>query len=633
MAKSVAKPQAATVPPKKNNVKTNAPVATTIVDEAPESAVWGKVLLFSLIAVFVVMTVMSFSYGISGDEIDMNEYGKATLKFFTSGFDYNNTILNVPKEYNRDGMMIYYGVLFDLICAIVNKFSPLGEFTTRHILNAWAGFLAIYFAVKICIRCFGRQAAVLCTWLMFLAPFFLGHAMNNPKDIPFATAYIGAVWCIILFFDHLPKPKVKYYVYAILAIAAAINIRVAGILLIPYLYVFAALYYVVKRFFHGGEIQLKQWVLPLVIVSVIGYLAGSLFWPYGLQNPVSNPFTALDQMKSFPVTIGQLWEGTKVGSAELPGTYLIKSFIITNSYALLAGIVLMILFLWAARRSRQAAVIYFILFAGIFPVLYIMYSKANVYHLWRHVLFIFPPLAICSAGGWYFFSNWLQTRKFIYGMAIAGVLLLEPLAFIAMTFPNTICYFNAFVGGVKGAYTNYEVDYYYNSMKQDADYFKKHILPTIKPADTVIIGSNAAHILIQYFKEYKNVKILYVRYPERDQKPWDYSIFHIALVPEEEIRAKTWYPPTTLFKAEVDGCVLSALAKRPSYDDLKGFDALQRNQADSAMNYFTSYTKADPNNIEMLDYMSRVAHAMHRDDLAQQYTNKINELMAGAKWE
>ncbi len=620
MAKSVNKPSDTTIPA--------SPAAFEASNQ--NEKLWGNILLASLAVILILMTVMSFSYGLSGDEVDMNEYGKAILKYFTS-FGSDQMVLNMPAEYNRDGVMQYYGGFFDLICAIVNKVSPLGEYTTRHVLNAWAGFLAILFATKIAGRSFNKQAGVFCAWLMFAAPFFLGHAMNNPKDVPFATAYIAAIYFIIKLFENLPKPSVKNYVLAILGIGITIDVRVGGILLIPYLFVFSIIIYVVKQWFQGGKVELKAWIKPLAIVAVLGYLAGSLFWPYGQKNPISNPLNALHEMSNFKVTIAQLFEGQKMPSNELPGNFLTKSFIMTNSYVLLIGLLLMAVFMLSIRKHRNAATIYFVIFTGVFPIFYIIYSKANVYHGWRHVMFAFPSLAIAATGGWYCLSEFLAKKNFKFGMAIAAVLLLEPLSFIATSFPNTICYFNTFAGGVKGAYTNYEMDYYYNSVKQDVEYFKKNELPKLKPTDTVVIASNCAHLLLQYFKENKNVQIYYVRYPERNQKKWDYSIFHIALIPEDEIKARTWIPKSTLFTAQVDGCALSSLAKRPSFDDMKGFDALKENKVDSALGYFTNYLKTDPNNIEMLNLMANIYHQMHRDDMAQQYAGQMKKLLEVAE--
>ena len=592
-----------------------------------DNPLWQKILPVSLAVIFILMTVMSFSYGLSGDEVDMNEYGKAILKYFTTlGSD--QTVFNMPKEYNRDGVIQYYGGFFDLICAIVNKVSPLGEYATRHVLNAWAGFVAILFAARIAARSFSQQTGVFCAWLMFLAPFFLGHAMNNPKDIPFAAAYIAAVYYTIRLFESLPKPSVKQYIFVIAAIGITIAIRVGGILLIPYLVVFAGITYIVKQWFQNEKVALKTWVKPLLIVSVCGYLAGSIFWPYGQKNPISNPLTALHEMSNFKISLAQLWEGSKVASNELPANFLTKSFLISNSYVLIIGLLLMAVFVFKLRKQPMASSIYFVLFTGIFPIAYIIYSKANVYHSWRHIMFAFPSLAIAAAGGWYCLSQLLEQRKFKYGMAIAGILLLEPLAFIVSSFPNTVCYYNTFAGGVKGAYTNYEMDYYYNSLKQDANWFIQNELPKYKPTDTITVATNAAHRLAIYLKDYKNVKVDYVRFRERNQKPWDYSIFHIALVPDDEIKARTWLSKNTLFTAQVSDCPLSAVTKRSSTDDLKGFALLQQNKVDSALAYLNAYMATDPNNIEMLSMMGNIYHQIHRDDLAQKYSAQINKLMA-----
>ncbi|MBC7553178.1 MAG: glycosyltransferase family 39 protein [Taibaiella sp.] len=595
-----------------------------------ENKIWSKVLVASLVVIVILMTVMSFSYGLSGDEVDMNEYGKAILKYFTTlGGD--QTVFNMPQEFNRDGVIQYYGGFFDIVCAIANKVSPLGQYATRHMLNAWAGFLAIFFAARIAGMAFSKQAAVLCAWLMFLSPFFLGHAMNNPKDIPFATAYIASIYCIINLFRHLPKPRIKDYVYAILSIGITIDVRVGGILLIPYLFVFAAIVFVIRQCFQGQATAPKDWIKPLAIVAVLGYLAGSLFWPYGQKNPISNPLTALHEMSNFKVSILQLFEGTKVPSSELPANYLIKSFIITNSYVLLAGLILMAFFLWGARKRPMAAVIYFVVFTGLFPIFYIIYSKANVYHSWRHVMFAFPSLAIAAAGGWHYFTVYLAQKNFKYGIAVAGLLLIEPVLFIAGTFPNTVCYYNGFAGGVEGAYSNYEMDYYYNSVKQDAEWLKTNVIAKMKPTDTLVIGCNAAHLLSKYLTEYKNVRVDYVRFRERNQKQWDYSVFHIALIPEDEIKARTWLSVNTVFKAEVKGCPLSAVSKRSSYNDLKGFDALKENKVDSALGYFNNYLKTDADNIEMLSLMGNIYHQLKRDDIAGQYSARINKLMPAAE--
>src|SRR5690606_7762202 len=120
------------------------------------------------------------------------------------------------------------------------------------------------------------------------------------------------IYFILRFFEHLPKPKIPDYIGVIAAIGIAINVRVAGILLIPYLGVYAAFIYISKMLSGKEKPDLKAWIKPLLIVAVLGYFAGSLFWPYGQLNPLTNPLDALSQMSNFKVSLGQIWEGEKI---------------------------------------------------------------------------------------------------------------------------------------------------------------------------------------------------------------------------------------------------------------------------------------------------------------------------------
>lgn len=73
-------------------------------------------------------------------------------------------------------------------------------------------------------------------------------------------------------------------------------------------------------------------------------------------------------------------------------------------------------------------------------------------------------------------------------------------------------------------------------------------LPKYKNTDTIIVLSNAVHLLTKYFPEPNNVKFDYIRYSERNSKMWDYVIFHIALIPSEDIKAMHGYQPQQCIK-------------------------------------------------------------------------------------
>lgn len=599
----------------------------TVVTELPNKELWAKAFTVSLTLMFVLMAVMSFWYGLSGDEVDMNEYGKAILKYFTT-FGADDTVFHMPKEIDRDGVILYYGGFFDLICAVFNKFSPFGEYETRHILNALTGFVAILFSGRIVAMLSDKRVATLTIWLMFLSPFFLGHAMNNPKDIPLAAAYIMAIYFIIRFFERYPNVNWKDYLWVILSIGITINVRVAGILLIPYLFVYVGFLYLAKTAFAKESIQFKTYLKPLAIIAVLGYLAGSLFWPYGQKGPISNPLTALKVMSDFKVNLGQIWEGEKMYSGYLPQSYLIKSFFITNSYAVIIGILCFLFFIRMTFKSDKRHIIWFVAFTALFPLFYIIYKKSNVYHAWRHVLFIFPSLMVMCGLGWHYLNKFISKswKPTAVGFGLAVVLLIEPLIFIIPTFPNTVTYYNGFVGGTAGAYGNYEVDYYYNSVKQCTDYFIEHELPNIDPDKEVWIWSNASHLTAKYLTDYKNVKVAYMRYGEHLMKDWDYAIFHIALIPLPLIQDGTWLPKDALFVATVKDKPLCVLLKRKSSEDVKGYTALKEGNLGAAVSHFNNFLKEDPENISVMTTLARIYMEKQNIDSAYYYADKAYKI-------
>lgn len=567
------------------------------------------------------MTIMSFWYGISGDEVDMQRYGDAILNYFKT-FGADKTALAPPKEIDRDGVLQYYGGFFDLIASLINKISPLDVFTTRHILNAWAGFLAIFFAAKISVRINGYRMAIITIWLMFFAPFFLGHAMNNPKDIPFATAYIAAIYCFLNFYDKLPNVTWKNYIWPIVAIAITIDIRVAGLLIIPYMFVWLAADYLLNK---ENRPQLKKKGFSLIIIAVIGYLGASLFWPYALQNPISNPLTALSELSHFKMQLAQLYDGERIMSGDLPSSYLIHNFFITNSYILLFGLLISPVFILSRlNQKKEFSWITFILFTGIFPLAYIIYSKSNVYHAWRHVLFIFPSLAIVAAYGLNGIWRWAGKEgamKYVV-MALIAVGLLEPAIFIIRTFPNTITYYNIFAGGTKEAYYNYETDYYYNSLKGVTDWFIKHELPLHADKDSIVIGTNAAHLAEQYFSKYPKIKVKYVRFYERSMSDWDYGIFHRALIPAPQIQNGSWVGKSTIYEEKVFDLPLATLVKRPSHLDYEGYEALKNQNVEKAFQDFVEYRKINNDNEMVNGILSLLYLSTGQIDSAQALMNE-----------
>src|SRR5215831_3875780 len=108
---------------------------------------WDKLVL-APIALSVLLVLLTFrSYGVTWDEDCQNWYGNLVLTHYlwligaSSPPDWQ-ALFKYADMYN-------YGALFDLIAAIVNKFSPLGTFETRHLLNGFVGILGLVGCCKL----------------------------------------------------------------------------------------------------------------------------------------------------------------------------------------------------------------------------------------------------------------------------------------------------------------------------------------------------------------------------------------------------------------------------------------------------------------------------------------------------
>ncbi len=522
----------------------------------------------SILLITIVMAAMSFGHGITGDDIVVNEYGKAIIRYIVS-FGADDYVFKIPKAIDRDLIIQNYGGLFSVICALFNKISPFAEYTTIHFFNALSGALATYFAGKVAQRYFGQGAAIVTMWLMFLAPFWLGNAMNNPKDTPFAALFFAAIYyilvaietdgtafatrkiaginlkliahaatiiasiCMLVYIksvngylpelqegmDQYQKNKMilenvdatiikglfyiclipiafyhftvtrKQFLLPILFIAFAINVRVGGILLIPYFVAYMVGNNIWRKYFNGEKVSFVDNIIHVIGASILAYILASFFWPYSYQNPMYNPLDALSELTHIRVGLNQIFDGTKMMSgvsdpetgvlvSNFPKSYLIKCIGYTSPWVILVGFCAALpiaMLLHKKKTDYKFVIVLFMLFATLFPIVYIIYKKSNVYHLWRHTLFIFPSMMVLVGYAYHTVATAFNSKAVKYGViALVALLSLEPLYFIVKTYPNTMSYFNSMVGGVKGAYANYEVDFYFNIVKETTDWFKKN---------------------------------------------------------------------------------------------------------------------------------------------------------------
>jgi hypothetical protein len=560
--------------------------------------------IFMAVALFIgiAMLWVSKDYGITGDENYHRVYGHHVMDFyFTLGKDDTAT-----KQYgNIDTLMRFYGGFYDGTAAVLATkiFKNSDEWRVRHGWNSFLGWLAMVFTGLVVVEIAGWQAGVIALILIACSPRFLGESMNNPKDIPLAMGYMLAYFFMVRFWKNIQHPNWRFAIGLGLSIGVAMGIRIGGLLLIPYFLLFYSLYFL-QRYSLGELLTaagFKRLVVPSfkwVLVAVpLAYFSSLLFWPFGLIKPFTNPLITLEYMSKFPVNIRILFEGKYLGSTEVPWYYIPKWFLISTPIVILIGFAASFAAIPYYRQAGKILFVGFLYFTLVFPIAYVIYKKSALYDTMRHFFFVYPSIVMLAAIAIDYFINKLsnKTGKWIC-IGFTLLLLLLPIRHILSNHPNQYVYFNEIVGGMKGGYGNYELDYYMNSVKQCADWIKQQNYRGTRDKKTNIF-TNAADPTYQYFiRDTATVAVGYTRYGERIEKDGDYFIFYNRFIDRSILLANAFPPEQSEFVVKVDGYPIACVVKKTDKNDFLGNKALLQGDVSGAISLLESYVAKYPKN-------------------------------------
>ncbi len=547
-----------------------------------------------------LMPYLSQDFGSTWDEKAHNDYSQLSYNYFSS-FGSDTAALAEPTnsaDYVRQAYR-FYGEQLNTIAAFVYNWAGTGVYETRHMVNSFYGLIGLIFTSLIAFELAGWRAATLALLFMFFNPGWLGHSMNNPTDIPFATGFAFAGYFMIRVLRSLPSPKFSHLFWLAAGIGIGLASRVGALLIVAYFGLFLGIYWLSK--FKAKEKNIGKLIMPylkiFLIVTVLGYIFGILLWPYGISSPFKHPIQAFikSSENAFYTNNVELFEGKRMYMlTNAPWYYVFKFLGIGNPLYLLLGFFASLLLFKPITKKIGIGYFGMLVFMVIFPILYADYSNLNYYNGWRHYLFLLPfliPLAAVS------YDYLLSQKKMIaIGSAIIlAVLFLKPTYWIAQNHPNEYVYFNELVGGFSGAYGTYETDYYSNSCREAAEWIaNKH------PHDSLVIGINNEVTTAAYWAHKINPRLNFVwtRESEEQRLAWDYLIMTTRTFSQHELLTGSFPPKGTVFTVEVDGKPLAAVIKRENYYMPLGYLALDRQKFDSSVFYFENAVRYAPKDEE-----------------------------------
>ncbi len=529
------------------------------------------------IVIFIIMTSISFDYGISNDEPMHDVHGKLILKYFQgkdsiasmSPIDNDGGLIKTfsPVVDDKIQGMNFFGGFFDFVVALGNQIFPsVGEYELRHLINSIFGFLIILFVGLLAKNMDGWKTGLLALVFAVLTPRLFGHSFNNSKDIPFAAFYIISIYSIFVFLKNLPKFKIANIIFVILSISISIAIRVSGLLLIAYLFLFTFIYWFIdayKNKFEKEKINSGFKIAGVVIlIGLASYFATAIFWPF-MRTNIFAPILVLQKVSNFNIFNSyELYSGKWINAWEIPWHYTIKWILITIPLFVFTGLFLIVLLFFQKKlkvKSVELKLLSFLIFTFVFPVFYIIIKDSNIYNGIRHLLFVFPPLIVCCAFAWKFLIKLVKPTMFYYATtAILIIFLFQPLKWMIKNHPFQSMYFSPVVGGIDGAFKKYEMDYWGVSNKAAVEWINENIEAESENNPIRVKMFYGERLKTSYYTE-KYPKLEYAYGNSSDN--WDYEIVFPAAAKFNQDLLWNWPPKETVHEIKAGNTPLCAIVK------------------------------------------------------------------------
>ena len=392
---------------------------------------WAQAL--ALCALFAIAGVAVLDdYGLGLDEPSQHRIAYANADYALGVSE------GTPFENMHDR---YYGIAFEMPLLLMERALRLQDirhvYLTRHLLTHLFFIAGGFMCGMLAYRMLGsRWIALLAMLLFLLHPRLYAHSFFNTKDIPFA-----AMMLIALYLAHraFRKDTIGAFLLCGIATGLAINLRVFGLMLLPFILATRA----PDLWQASGRAERKR-----ILITGVAFLAAALatlyiVHPYYWGNPLRF-VEGVRVLSQHPTIIENLFMGEVYLSNAVPWNYIPVWFAITAPpITLLLGAIGCAAVCWWAIARPFAALHdpetrFRVLLLGCFvmPVAVVIALQANIYNGWRQMYFLWAPFCLLAAIGLQIirtsvwggvFGNWSAAarmgsrRRLAYGAMDAGI--------------------------------------------------------------------------------------------------------------------------------------------------------------------------------------------------------------------
>lgn len=378
-----------------------------------------------------------------------------------------------------DDVRSHYGVAFDLLGQLAwhvhhNLFGGTDEFLARHALCFLVGWLGLLGTYRLGRLLAPQPVPLVALALLILAPRWYGSSFTNPKDIPFAAAW---VWAMVGLVRALRSPGTATTLRFAALAAVCAAVRPFGALLLP---LGAAALALVAPTQARLRWLARQWAL---LAGVMVTLLVAL-WPVLWTRPPWHVLRSIAALSRNIAGSPSLFFGTVHPFDAAPAAYAAVWTVIVLPGVTLVGLVCgLVAAIPALRRRPPRAVWLAWALVGLWiavPLVAPALRRVSLYDTSRQLLFITPAVSLVAAAGLVAAIRRLARRGralALVAAAAAAIAGLEVVVRAVRLHPYESLYFGPLVGGLQGARGRFDVAHYAETYREGLTWIRAHAGP------------------------------------------------------------------------------------------------------------------------------------------------------------
>ncbi len=335
-----------------------------------------------------------------------------------------------------------------------------------HVPAIIASTLALAIVFAFAYVNWGIAAALLSSLTLAVMPRFIGDSQNNIKDTPILTLF---AFTITLYYLAVTKKKLGYYILAGIMLGMTYATKINAIIIVPIIVLWFVIY-------NGRSLKgLYTFLVGLCLSFVSAFGSILLLWPYYRYKPLERFVETYNVFKSHEWNDYILYMGTHYRGHDVPREYPFVMFGITTPVFFLGVLFIAVclaayIYFNSKQKYHRSPLLLLFIWMLATPVIQAV-STNPMYDGIRHYQASLAPMAILIGFTLWFVGIAIRKNAGRYKTYIFGFYVICCLFFYAHIIrtdikihPYQIVYFNEGIGGVKGAYRKFDLDYWGQSL-------------------------------------------------------------------------------------------------------------------------------------------------------------------------